>query len=120
MALPPLLPELLLFDGPESGAGRVADWEAAARLAERTHLLLAGLLDKVAGIVMGKFTKIPEEGNSFNLEEIIEQLLVPLGIPVIRGPMIGHVHDKTTVPLGALAELDADAGTLTLLEPSVL
>ena len=85
-----------------------------------THLLLAGLLDKVAGIVMGKFTKIPEEGNSFNLEEIIEQLLVPLGIPVIRGPMIGHVHDKTTVPLGTLAELDADAGTLTLLEPSVL
>ena len=85
-----------------------------------THLLLAGILDQVAGIVMGKFTKIPEEGNSFNLEEIIEQLLVPLGIPVVRGLMIGHVHDKTTVPIGTMAELDGDAGTLTLLEPSVL
>ena len=85
-----------------------------------THLLLAGILGQVSGIVMGKFTKIPEEGNSFNLEEIIEQLLVPLGIPVVRGLMIGHVHDKTTVPLGTMAELDADAGTLTLLEPSVL
>ena len=85
-----------------------------------THLLLAGILGQVSGIVMGKFTKIPEEGNSFNLEEIIEQLLLPLGIPVVRGLLIGHVHDKTTVPLGTMAELDADAGTLTLLEPSVM
>ena len=84
-----------------------------------THLLLAGKLDQVSGIVMGKFTRIPEEGNSFNLEEIIEQLLVPLGIPVLRGPMIGHVTDKTTVPMGIMAELDADAQTLTLLEPAV-
>jgi muramoyltetrapeptide carboxypeptidase len=84
-----------------------------------THLLLAGKLNQVSGIVLGKFTKIPEEGNSFNLEEIIEQLLVPLGIPVVRGLMIGHVADKTTVPLGIRAELDGDAGTLTLLEPAV-
>jgi len=84
-----------------------------------THLLLAGKLNQLSGIVMGKFTKIPEEGNSFNLEEIIEQLLVPLGVPVLRGLMIGHVLDKTTVPLGIMAELDADAQTLTLLEPAV-
>jgi len=84
-----------------------------------THLLLAGILEQVSGIVMGKFTKIPEEGNSFNLEEIIEQLLVPLGIPVVRGLMIGHVTDKTTVPIGVEAELDGEAGTLTLLEPAV-
>ncbi len=84
-----------------------------------THLLLAGKLDQVSGIALGKFTKIPEEGNSFNLEEIIEQLLVPLGIPVVRGFMIGHVADKTTVPIGIQAELDGDKGTLTLLEPAV-
>lgn len=84
-----------------------------------THLLLAGKLQQLSGIVMGKFTKIPEEGNYFNLEEIIEQLLVPLGIPVVRGLMIGHVTDKTTVPMGVTAELDGDAGTLTLLEPAV-
>lgn len=43
--LPPLLPELLLFEGPDSGTGRVADWEAAAALAPRTHVILAGGLD---------------------------------------------------------------------------
>ncbi len=84
-----------------------------------THLLLAGQLQKLAGIVLGKFTKVPVEGNSFNLEEITEQLLMPLGIPIVRGLMIGHIEDKATVPLGIEAELDADAGTLTLLEPAV-
>lgn len=85
-----------------------------------THLLLAGKLQQLQGIALGKFTKIPKEGNSFNLEEIIEQLLVPLGIPVVRGFMIGHVTDKTTVPIGVTAELDGDAGTLKLLEPAVV
>lgn len=84
-----------------------------------THLLLAGRLDQLSGIALGKFTKIPDDGNTFNLEEIIEQLLVPLGIPVVRGLLIGHVADKTTVPMGIEAELDGDTGTLTLLEPAV-
>ena len=44
---------------------------------------------------------------------------MPLDIPIVRGLMIGHVEDKATVPLGIPAELDADAGTLTLLEPAV-
>jgi phosphoribosylanthranilate isomerase len=43
--LPELLPELLLFEGPESGAGNVADWAAAAALARRTGVILAGGLD---------------------------------------------------------------------------
>ena len=40
--LPALLPELLLFEGPDSGAGRVADWPLAAELAGRTRIILAG------------------------------------------------------------------------------
>jgi phosphoribosylanthranilate isomerase len=40
--LPELLPELLLFEGPDSGTGRVADWTAAAGLARRTRVILAG------------------------------------------------------------------------------
>ena len=43
--LPSLLPELVLFEGPDSGAGRVADWPAAAALAERTRVILAGGLN---------------------------------------------------------------------------
>lgn len=85
-----------------------------------THLWLAGRLDQVAGIAFGKFTKVDDDGNTFSVEEVIEQRCVPLGIPVISGWMTGHVKDKTTVPLGIRAELDADAGTVTLLEPAVV
>jgi len=84
-----------------------------------THLWLAGKLQQVAGIAIGKFTDTEYSNNTFSVEEVIEQRCVPLGVPVIRGLMIGHVDDMTVVPLGVQAELDVDAGTLRLLERAV-
>ncbi|MDY6946343.1 MAG: phosphoribosylanthranilate isomerase [Pseudomonadota bacterium] len=40
--LPVPLPARLLFEGPVSGTGETTDWSAAARLAGRTQLILAG------------------------------------------------------------------------------
>lgn len=40
--LPATLPVRLLFEGPVSGTGETTDWSAAARLAGRTQLILAG------------------------------------------------------------------------------
>jgi len=54
-----------------------------------------------------------------NLEEILAERFRALGIPTVSGVMIGHIDDQATLPVGCLAELDADAGTLTLLEPGV-
>ncbi|MCE5209389.1 MAG: hypothetical protein LLG42_13890 [Chloroflexi bacterium] len=34
--------------------------------------------------------------------------------------MIGQVEDQTTLPVGCLAELDVEAGTLRLLEAGVV
>lgn len=85
-----------------------------------THLWLAGRLQKLAGIAFGKFTDCDSlSGNSFSIEEIIAHRCGDLKIPVVRGLMIGHVKDQTTVPLGAFAELDADAGSIKLLESPV-
>jgi muramoyltetrapeptide carboxypeptidase len=84
-----------------------------------TQLWLAGKLQQAAGIAFGKFTKTEDEGNTFSIEEIIRQRCADLGIPVVGGLMIGHIADKTTVPIGIEAELNADAGTLELLEPAV-
>lgn len=44
-ALPPQLPARVLFEGPVSGSGVAADWEAARSLARRTELVLAGGLN---------------------------------------------------------------------------
>jgi muramoyltetrapeptide carboxypeptidase len=49
------------------------------------------------------------------MEAVLEQRCEGLSIPVMRGLMIGHVDDQSIIPVGANAELDADAGTLTLL-----
>ena len=84
-----------------------------------TQLWLAGKLQQATGIVFGKFTKADDDGNTFSIEEVIRMRCEPLGIPVIRGLMIGHVKDQTVVPVGLQARLDADAGTLQLLEPAV-
>jgi phosphoribosylanthranilate isomerase len=40
--VPNPLPARLLFEGPVSGTGETTDWTAAAKLAARTQLILAG------------------------------------------------------------------------------
>jgi len=87
-----------------------------------TQLGLAGVLDKVAGVVFGD-CKNCDPGNgygSLTLMEVLADHVGSLGVPAWYGSMIGHIADKFTVPLGINAEIDADAGTITLLEPAVI
>ena len=84
------------------------------------QLWMAGKLQQVAGIAFGKFTDQGDGSeNSFSMEEVIRMRCEPLQVPTIRGLMIGHIDDQTVVPIGIEAELNADLGTLTLLEPAV-
>jgi muramoyltetrapeptide carboxypeptidase len=82
-----------------------------------THLRNAGLFDGAAGIVVGDI-KAKWSGGIAELsaEDIVEEVLAPLGLPLIFGLPIGHNKHHATVPLGALATLDADAGTLVVEE----
>ena len=51
--------------------------------------------------------------------DILKQHCEPLGVPCYFGAMIGHVEQQSTVPVGAIAEMDAGAGVLRLKEPAV-
>jgi muramoyltetrapeptide carboxypeptidase len=87
-----------------------------------TQLWLAGHLAQVAGIVFGTFADCSAKygsSTSRTLEEVLVERCRQLGIPALRGFMSGHVPEQTTLPIGCLAELDATAGTLTLLEAAV-
>ncbi|GAB3927578.1 S66 peptidase family protein [Larkinella terrae] len=86
-----------------------------------TQLKLAGVLDQISGFVFGKCTDCePGKGyGSLTLEDVFRDHIVPLKKPAYSGAMIGHITHKFTVPLGIEAEIDADAGTLHLLEPAV-
>jgi muramoyltetrapeptide carboxypeptidase len=83
-----------------------------------THLRDAGKLDEVGGIVISDF----EGGHSgelqeLSLEDVLEEVLQPLGVPLIYGLPLGHGKHHATVPIGAEAILDADAGVLRFEEP---
>ena len=83
-----------------------------------TQLVNAGKLQSCAGIILGAFTDCvaenPEE--SLTLDEIFEELLLPLNIPVLKGLQCGHILPTMSLPLGEKVLLDADARTLTVLD----
>lgn len=87
-----------------------------------THLKLAGILGQVAGVVFGKCTRCDANSGgygSLTLEDVLTEHIGSLNVPAYAGAMIGHITDKFTIPLGINAELDADNGTIRLLENAV-
>ena len=86
-----------------------------------TQLKLAGILDKVKGVVWGTCHKCdPGEGfASLTIPDVLDDHVKPLKVPAFYGAMIGHVERQFTLPVGGEVELDADAGTIRMLEPAV-
>lgn len=87
-----------------------------------TELSLAGVLGKIDGFVFGRCTECgPGEGHgSLSMEEMIAEHIGPLNIPAFAGSMIGHIDEQFTIPLGIEVGIDADAGTIELLEAGVV
>ena len=63
---------------------------------------------------------VPEyAGSSLSIEEILDELIAPLGIPAIANVPVGHGKHMATIPLGVRARLDGGAKTLEVLEAAV-
>ncbi|HVB33050.1 MAG TPA: LD-carboxypeptidase [Patescibacteria group bacterium] len=87
------------------------------------HLKLAGKLDGVRGFLLGDFPGCePPADDGPAVCQVVERLLVPLGVPVVWGAPLGHTHrPMLTVPLGVRARLVArGSGRLDILEPAVV
>lgn len=88
-----------------------------------TQLSLAGILRSVAGVVFGHCTDCKGSSSGvyggFTITNILQQHIGSLRVPAFQGSFFGHLDDQFTIPVGTLAEIDADAGTLRLLEPAV-
>jgi muramoyltetrapeptide carboxypeptidase len=79
-----------------------------------THLSHAGKLAGVAAVVLGSFHGCGEE------EEVLaiaDEILSPLRIPVVSGFDAGHGSGGAVLPIGCEVFVDADAGSIELLEP---
>jgi muramoyltetrapeptide carboxypeptidase len=91
------------------------------------QLAHAGKLDDLAGVVVGQMDKcdwgdvrpVSDWARSRSIEDVLEERLGPLGVPVIYGLPLGHAKHLAALPLGVTCTLDADARTLTVDEPAL-
>jgi muramoyltetrapeptide carboxypeptidase len=116
------------------GSGYLPDWKNKILFLEEvkeepysidrmlTQLKLSGVLNSISGFVFGKCAKClaEEPQKSFTFHEVLMQHIHPLGIPAFYGAMIGHIENKLTVPIGIKASMDAEKGTISLNESSVV
>ena len=83
---------------------------------------LAGKFDHVAGVILGQFTARSEEAawdEDASLDDVLRDFFGNLKVPVVTHFPVGHVRYNATLPVGAMAELDADARTVRILENPV-
>lgn len=89
------------------------------------HLIRAGKLDGAAGFIFGTDVNLraltPPEANesTLSIEEVLDELIAPLGIPAIANVPVGHGKHMATMPLGAHVRLDGTAKTLEITEAAV-
>ena len=84
-----------------------------------THLRLAGVFDRLAGVTLGDFTDCETPGAEFTLREVLESLTRETALPCVGGLPIGHGPLNAPVALGTRVRVDGGAGSLTFLEPAV-
>ncbi len=86
-----------------------------------THLKLAKVYDKLNGVVFGQCSKCLAEypTQSTPTIDVIREHFSDLKIPVSYGSPIGHIANKWTLPIGIEVEMDAETGSLILLESAV-
>ena len=85
------------------------------------RLRLAGVLEKLGGLVLGLFTDADVEPGrpTLTVDEVLAHYAPFVGGPVASGLVYGHVARKATVPVGVRARLEVGGGAarLRVLEP---
>jgi len=87
-----------------------------------TQLALAGILGRLNGIVFGQCTRCATANpgpNSVSLDMVLNNHFSRFNIPSFTGAWFGHISNQLNIPVGVRAEIDADAGTIRVLEAAV-
>ena len=105
-ALPSLKGAILLLEAVNMGPG--------AMDSQLTMLRKAGHLTGLAGIAVGQFNDCFHPVNGFTVIDLVRDHLRHFKIPILGGLPVGHGHEPQTTLVGAIALLDAAAGTLTI------
>jgi muramoyltetrapeptide carboxypeptidase len=77
-----------------------------------THLRLAGVLDQIGGLILGRFDHADREEQG-RIDTFLREEAARLGKPCISHAPIGHFPEQTVMPIGMMAELHAEARRVT-------
>ena len=85
---------------------------------ERTFSLLklAGVFEKVGGIILGKHEKFDDNGTGRKPYEILQEVLDGRKVPLLAEFDCCHTHPMLTMPIGCMVELNATEKKVTLME----
>lgn len=84
-----------------------------------TQWRMLGAFKGVRGIALGRFSQCepPQNIPSFTVAEVLRERLFDLEIPIVSDLPFGHNGENAALPVGVMAELDADKGTLNIINP---
>jgi muramoyltetrapeptide carboxypeptidase len=84
-----------------------------------TQWRLMGAFAKVKGIALGRFSRCeaPTGISSWTIEEVLRDRLGDLGIAIVSDLPFGHDGVNAALPVGQIAELDGDRGSLKISSP---
>ncbi len=77
---------------------------------------LAGVFDKISGIILGKHEKFDDNGTGRKPYEILMEVLGDYHIPFLAEFDCCHTHPMFTMPIGCQVELDVTNKSVKLLE----
>ena len=85
-----------------------------------TQLKLSGILKtKLMPLFLVSVPVVmPEQIVCWNTQ-VFEDHILPLGVPSFYGALISHEMDNSTIPVGISASIDAELGSISLLESAV-
>jgi muramoyltetrapeptide carboxypeptidase len=77
----------------------------------------AGYLEGIKGIAIGQYTECGADSTTqgdWTVNDVLRDRLGRLGVPILGGLPIGHGEHPIAIPIGTMATLDTNAGTLTI------
>ena len=83
-----------------------------------THWRLCGALQQLGGIGFGQFEgcdSSPDDPLTTTLAAVLDERTADLNIPVVMNLPVGHVCGNAALPMGQLACLDGNRGSLSLV-----
>ena len=88
-----------------------------------SELKLAGKLDLVNGIIIGRFsrreTEAPDRSTDFKMHQVFQQYFSKMKVPVIFNFPSGHGSKNVSLPLGCIVEINTEYETFKVLEPPI-